>query len=120
MRARVGDVYMRWDQADKVPLFSAIPACPRQDTEAVEDFLTGRVPARSLNLPTTGADCRVDGPGRGARVLARERMQSIAPQIRTRTPLTAAERPLVTHVKSLPLSRLRAGGVRDAVADAVI
>src|SRR3546814_3027509 len=92
MRARVGDVYMRWDQADKVPLFSAIPACPRQDTEAVEDFLTGRVPARSLNLPPTGADCRVDGPGRGALVLARERMQAIATKIRTRTALTADER----------------------------
>src|SRR3546814_3919808 len=36
MRARVGDVYMRWDPNDKVPLFSAIPACPRQDTRSEE------------------------------------------------------------------------------------
>src|SRR3546814_19915663 len=43
MRARVGDVDMRWDPNDKVPLFSAIPACPRQDTESPDDFLSGRV-----------------------------------------------------------------------------
>src|SRR3546814_1264886 len=34
MRARVGDVYMRWDPNDKVPLFSAIPACPRHAHDA--------------------------------------------------------------------------------------
>src|SRR3546814_1271799 len=48
MRARVGDVYMRWDPNDKVPLFSAIPACPRQDTESPDDFLSGRVQRRVL------------------------------------------------------------------------
>ena len=65
MRARVGDVYMRWDANDKVPLFSAIPACPRQDTESADDFLTGRVPTRALNMPATAADCSVNGAGRG-------------------------------------------------------
>src|SRR3546814_2691368 len=36
MRARVGDVYMRWDPNDKVPLFSAIPACPRSEEHTSE------------------------------------------------------------------------------------
>lgn len=64
MRARVGDVYMRWDANDKVPLFSAIPACPRQDTESADDFLTGRVPTRALNIPATVSDCSVNEIGR--------------------------------------------------------
>jgi conjugative transfer pilus assembly protein TraH len=65
MRARIGDVYMRWDTNDKVPLFSAIPSCPHQDTESADDFLTGRVPTRALNIPATAADCSVSGSGRG-------------------------------------------------------
>src|SRR3546814_20447667 len=76
MRARVGDVYMRWDPNDKVPLFSAIPACPRQDTESPDDFLSGRVQRRVLNIPANGADCSNDG-GKGALELARTRMDSI-------------------------------------------
>src|SRR3546814_14986396 len=86
MRARVGAVYMRWDQADKVPLFSAIPACPRQDSEAVEDFLPGRVPDRSLHLPPPGAACRVDGPGRGAPARARYPMREPDTQPRSANP----------------------------------
>lgn len=120
MRARVGDVYMRWDATDKVPLFSAIPACPRQDTESVEDFLTGRVQSRALNVPPTGADCQVDGPGRGALILARERMQAIATKIRTRAALTAEERQFVANVKTLPIYRMLEWGVREGVEDSVI
>jgi conjugative transfer pilus assembly protein TraH len=120
MRARVGDVYMRWDAADKVPLFSAIPACPRQDTESVEDFLTGRVQSRALNVPPTGADCSTDGPGRGALILARERMQAIATKIRTRAALTAEERQFVANVKTLPIYRMLEWGVREGVEDSVI
>jgi conjugative transfer pilus assembly protein TraH len=120
MRARVGDVYMRWDAADKVPLFSAIPACPRQETEGVDDFLTGRVQSRALNLPPTGTDCQVDGPGRGALVLARERMQTIATKIRTRSALTTEERQFVANVKTLPVYRMLEWGVREGVEDSVI
>ncbi|WP_184099174.1 conjugal transfer protein TraH [Sphingopyxis panaciterrulae] len=120
MRARVGDVYMRWDATDKVPLFSAIPACPRQDTEGVDDFLTGRVQSRALNVPPTGADCQVDGPGRGALILARERMQAIATKIRTRSALTAEERQFVANVKTLPVYRILEWGVREGVEDSVI
>src|SRR3546814_14411542 len=68
MRARVGDVYMRWDDGDRVPLFTAIPQCPAQDTESAQDFLTGRVQRRTLNFPPPGADCAPDGSGRGAPV----------------------------------------------------
>lgn len=120
MRARVGDVYMRWDTTDRVPLFSAIPACPRQETEGVEDFLTGRVQSRALNVPPTRADCQVDGPGRGALVLARERMQAIATKIRTRSALTAEERQFVANVKTLPIYRMLEWGVREGVEDSVI
>jgi conjugative transfer pilus assembly protein TraH len=120
MRARVGDVYMRWDATDKVPLFSAIPACPRQDTESVEDFLTGRVQSRTLNVPPSGADCQADGPGRGALILARERMQAIATKIRTRAVLTAEERQFVANVKTLPIYRMLEWGVREGVEDSVI
>ncbi|GAA0309575.1 hypothetical protein GCM10009087_19550 [Sphingomonas oligophenolica] len=83
MRARVGDVYMRWDPTDKVPLFSAIPACPKQDTESADDFLSGRVQKRALNVPPTAGDCSQDGT-KGALELARARMESIADKIRTR------------------------------------
>jgi conjugative transfer pilus assembly protein TraH len=34
MRARVGDVYMRWDDGDRVPLFTAIPQCPHRIPKA--------------------------------------------------------------------------------------
>ena len=120
MRARVGDVYMGWDATDQVPLFSAIPACPRQDIEGVDDFLTGRVQSRALNVPPTGADCQVDGPGRGALILARERMQAIATKIRTRSALTAEERQFVANVKTLPVYRMLEWGVREGVEDSVI
>ncbi len=120
MRARVGDVYMRWDPADKVPLFTAIPQCPAQDTESAQDFLTGRVQKRSLNVPPTGADCSQDGPGRGALVLARERMQSIATKIRTRAALSAEERQFVANVRTLPVYRMLEWGVRQGVVDSVI
>src|SRR3546814_19596533 len=95
MRARVGDVYMRWDAADKVPLFSAIPACPRQDTESADDFLSGKVQTRAISVPPSSADCSTDGSGKGALILARGRMESIAVKIRTRAALTPEERQFV-------------------------
>ncbi|MCP3732199.1 conjugal transfer protein TraH [Sphingomonas sp. MG17] len=120
MRARVGDVYMRWNATDKVPLFSAIPTCAAQDTESPQDFLTGRVQRRGLSLPPTGADCAQDGGGRGALVLARERMQTIATKIRTRAALSAEERQFVANVRTLPVYRLLEWGVRQGVVDSVI
>jgi conjugative transfer pilus assembly protein TraH len=120
MRARVGDVYMRWDVTDRVPIFSAIPACPAQDTESAQDFLTGRVQRRSLNIPPTAADCTQDGSGRGALVLARERMDSIATKIRTRAALSAEERQFVANVRTLPIYRMLEWGVRQGVVDSVI
>lgn len=120
MRARVGDVYMRWDPADKVPLFSAIPSCPKQDSDSAQDFLTGRVQTRALNIPATGADCARDGTGRGALILARERMESIATKIRTRAALSADERQFVANVRTLPVYRMLEWGVRQGVTDSVI
>lgn len=119
MRARVGDVYMRWDPADKVPLFSAIPACPRQDTESPDDFLTGKVQRRALNIPATGADCTAD-TGKGALELARIRMQAITAKIRTRAALTTDERQFVANVRTLPVYRMLEWGVRQGVPDSVI
>ncbi|CCA92492.1 conjugal transfer protein TraH [Novosphingobium sp. PP1Y] len=119
MRARVGDVYMRWDAADKVPLFSAIPACPHQDTESVEDFLTGKVQRRALNIPATSADCSA-GSGKGALDLARERMEAIAGKIRSRSALTADERQFVANIRTLPVYRMLEWGVRQGVPDSVI
>jgi conjugative transfer pilus assembly protein TraH len=120
MRARVGDVYMRWDDADRVPLFTAIPQCAAQDTESAQDFLTGRVQRRSLNLPPTGADCAQDGNGKGALTLARERMDSIATKIRTRAALSQDERQFVANVRTLPIYRMLEWGVRQGVVDSVI
>ena len=120
MRARVGDVYMRWDTTDKVPIFSAIPACPRQDTESVDDFLTGKVQSRALNVPPSAADCSVNGSGKGALVLARARMDSIALKIRTRSALTPEEKQFVANVRTLPVYRLLEWGVRQGLTDSVI
>jgi conjugative transfer pilus assembly protein TraH len=119
MRARVGDVYMRWDPADKVPLFSAIPACPRQDTDSPDDFLAGSVQRRALNIPATAADCSNDG-GSGALSLARTRMESIATKIRTRAALSTEERRFVANVSTLPVYRMLEWGVRQGVAGSVI
>lgn len=120
MRARVGDVYMRWSDSDKVPVFAAIPACPRQDGESADDFLTGRVQRRALNLPATANDCAPDGSGRGALVLARDRMQAIATKIRTKAALTIEERQFVANVRTLPIYRMLEWGVREGVTDSVI
>ena len=120
MRARVGDVYMRWDPADKVPLFAAIPACPTQDTESAQDFLTGRVQRRRLSATPGATDCERDGAGRGALVLARERMQSIATKIRTRAALAPEERQFVANVRTMPIYRLLEWGVRQGVVESVI
>lgn len=120
MRARVGDVYMRWEATDKVPVFAAIPACPRQDGESADDFLTGRVQRRALNIPATANDCARDGSGRGALVLARDRMQAIATKIRTKVALTTEERQFVANVRTLPIYRMLEWGVREGVTDSVI
>ena len=120
MRARVGDVYMRWDPADKVPIFAAIPACPAQDNESAQDFLTGRVQSRRLNIPSTAGDCGLDGNGRGALLLARERMQSIAAKIRGRQALSSEERQFVANVRTMPIYRMLEWGVRQGVVDSVI
>ncbi|WP_342250355.1 conjugal transfer protein TraH [Sphingomonas sp. OTU376] len=120
MRARIGDVYMRWDPADKVPLFSAIPACAAQDNESAQDFLSGRVQRRQLNLPATAADCGQDGNGRGALVLARERMEAIATKIRGRHALSAEERQFVANVRTMPIYRMLEWGVRQGVVGSVI
>jgi len=119
MRARVGDVYMRWDATDMVPLFSAIPACAGQDTESSDDFLNGRVMRRALNMPATAADCTQDG-AKGALALTRERMTSIAEKIRTRATLAAEERQFVANVRTLPVYRMLEWGVRQDVVDSVI
>ena len=120
MRARVGDVYMRWDATDRVPLFSAIPACPRQDTESVDDFLTGKVQTRAIAVPPTSTDCSVDGSGKGALILSRGRMESIAVKIRTRAALTPEERQFVANVRTLPVYRLLEWGVRQGMVESVI
>ena len=119
MRARVGDVYMRWDATDKVPLFAAIPACAAQDTESSDDFLSGRVMRRALAMPPTAADCTQDS-GRGALALTRERMTAIAEKIRTRAALTAEERQFVANVRTLPVYRMLEWGVRQDVVNSVI
>jgi conjugative transfer pilus assembly protein TraH len=119
MRARVGDVYMRWDATDKVPIFSAIPACPHQDSESSQDFLSGKVQSRALAMPPTAADCAADG-GKGALELAQARMNSIATKIRTRAALSAEERQFVANVRTLPVYRLLEWGVRQGVSDSVI
>ncbi len=119
MRARVGDVYMRWDEADKVPLFSAIPACAQQDGETPDDFLSGRVMRRTLSIPASATDCSPDG-GKGALELARERMTSIAGKIRGRAALTTEERQFVANVRTLPVYRLLEWGVRQDMVDSVI
>jgi conjugative transfer pilus assembly protein TraH len=119
MRARVGDVYMRWDATDKVPLFAAIPACAAQDTESSDDFLSGRVMRRALAMPPTAADCTQDG-GKGALALTRERMTAIAEKIRTRAALSAEERQFVANVRTLPVYRMLEWGVRQDVVDSVI
>ena len=108
------------DPADKVPLFTAIPACARQDTESVDDFLTGKVQKRAIAVLPTAADCAVDGTGKGALVLARARMDSIALKIRTRSPLTVEEKQFVANVRTLPVYRLLEWGVRQGVVDSVI
>src|SRR3546814_14106435 len=51
MRARVGDVYMRWDAADNVPMSTAIPACPRRSPATAADFLSGPVPTSRTSMP---------------------------------------------------------------------
>ena len=119
MRARVGDVYMRWDATDKVPIFSAIPACPHQDSESSQDFLSGKVQSRALAIPPTATDCAADG-GKGALALAQSRMNSIATKIRTRAALSAEERQFVANVRTLPVYRLLEWGVRQGVSDSVI
>ncbi|WP_235955150.1 conjugal transfer protein TraH [Sphingobium psychrophilum] len=119
MRARVGDVYMRWNEADKVPLFSAIPACPAQDVEGPDDFLTGKVQKRALNVPATAQDCSRDGE-KGALALARERLGAIAGKIRTKSALSAEERQFVANVQTLPVYRMLEWGVRQGVVDSVI
>ncbi|WP_334184822.1 conjugal transfer protein TraH [Novosphingobium sp.] len=120
MRARVGDVYMRWDTNDKVPLFTAIPQCPRQDTDSPQDFLTGTVQKRALNVPPTGADCSPDGGGRGALAMARDRMEAIATKVRTRSALSPDERQFVANVRTLPVYRMLEWGVRQGVVGSVI
>jgi conjugative transfer pilus assembly protein TraH len=110
---------MRWDASDKVPLFSAIPACPRQDTESPDDFLTGRVQRRALNIPATAADCSLDG-SKGALELARDRMSSIASKIQTRGALSADEKQFVANVRTLPVYRILEWGVRQGVQSSVI
>lgn len=105
---------MRWDAIDKVPLFSAIPACAGQDTESSDDFLSGRVMRRALNMPATAADCTQDGT-KGALALTRERMTSIAEKIRTRAALTAEERQFVANVRTLPVYRMLEWGDRAKV-----
>lgn len=119
MRARVGDVYMRWNDADKVPLFSAIPACPHQDTESPDDFLAGRVQRRALNIPATAADCSTETGG-GALALARTRMEAISDKIRGRSTLTSEERQFVANVRTLPVYRMLEWGVRQGVTGSVI
>jgi conjugative transfer pilus assembly protein TraH len=119
MRARVGDVYMRWNEADRVPLFSAIPSCPRQDTDSPDDFLSGRVQRRALNIPATASDCANDG-GAGALALARIRLEAIATKIRTRAALTPDEKQFVANVRTLPVYRLLEWGVRQGVSSSVI
>lgn len=119
MRARVGDVYMRWDSDDKVPIFSAIPACPHQDTDSPDDFLTGTVQTRALNIPATGADCSADS-GKGALELARTRLESITGKIRSRSALSSEEKQFIANVKTLPVYRLLEWSVRQGVSDSVI
>jgi conjugative transfer pilus assembly protein TraH len=119
MRARVGDIYMRWDADDRVPIFSAIPACPHQDSDSAQEFLSGKVQRRTLNIPPTAEDCVAD-PGKGALELARDRMQSIATKIRTRAALTPEERQFVANVRTLPVYRMLEWGVRQGVPNSVI
>ena len=120
MRARVGDVYMRWDATDKVPLFTSIPACPLQDQDTADDFLSGKVQTRALNIPPTNNDCADEDPGRGALVFARERMTSIAGKIRAKGALSDPEKQFLGNTRVLPLYHMLELGVRRGVEGSVI
>jgi conjugative transfer pilus assembly protein TraH len=115
MRARVGDVYMRWDDGDRVPLFTAIPQCPAQDTESAQDFLTGRVQRRTLN----SAHRRRLRAGRQRPRRARSGASacSRSPPRSARAALSAEERQFVANVRTLPVYRMLEWGVRQGVID---
>ncbi len=97
----------------------AIPACPKQDTESADDFLSGRVQKRALNIPATAADCSQDGT-KGALELARARMEAIADKIRTRGGLSADEKQFVANISTLPVYRMLEWGVRQGLQGSVI
>src|SRR3546814_2233032 len=87
---------------------------------SADDFLSGKVQTRAISVPPSSADCSTDGSGKGALILARGRMESIAVKIRTRAALTPEERQFVGNVRTLPVYRLLEWGVRQGVVDSVI
>jgi conjugative transfer pilus assembly protein TraH len=110
MRARVGDVYMRWDAGDKVPVFSAIPACPHQDTDTPEDF-TGKVQTRSLNVPAPPPTVRRRPARAPSSWPASAWSRSAARSAPRRAHIGGKQ--FVANVKTLPVYRLLEWGVRQ-------
>lgn len=120
MRARVGDVYLKWDPVDKLPEFTPIPACAKTDTDTLDDFLIGNVQTRAVSRTPSPTDCTDDDTGNGARQLARARMVAIANRMRLKQPLTAEERLFLENVRVLPLYHMLELGVRRGVQGSVI
>lgn len=116
MRARVGDVWMKWDDGDKVPVFTQIPPCPEQETESPDDFLMGTVRRRGTGINT---QCVLDG-STGAVQLVRQRLVSIAGKMQSKAALTPDETAFIANVKTVPVYLLLKNGIETGTVNSVI
>jgi conjugative transfer pilus assembly protein TraH len=114
IRGYIGDVYIRADEADKIPISTSIEPCPQNQQTSLEDMLYGRVYAKKED-----GSCNKDSPpDKPDSVIAivRSHLESIADKIPAQIPLTRDEEEFINATPNIPVyAILRKAFIKDNV-----
>ena len=94
MRGYIGDVIVRADAADLLPVVTRIEACPANDQIGIEDMLDGSAQAKLVD-----GTC-VDDNAQSIQLIVGDMLTDISTNMQNKTPLTAAQ---ITFIENSPI-----------------
>ncbi len=97
IRGYIGDVEIRANPTDLVPIITPVDRCPTNDPVTLDDMLNGR--AQAKNSQALGGNCYQDNV-RGTFQIVNDELVAIANVIRTRGTLTAGQ---ITFINNSPV-----------------
>lgn len=94
MRGYIGDVFIRADAADRLPVITRIEGCPVNDKIGIEDMLDGTAQAKLVD-----GTC-IDDNAQSIQEIVETMLTDIGNNMETKQPLTAAQ---ITFIENSPI-----------------